>query len=318
MLCPCCKKDVVFVGPITCPNTSRMVARENLRSSPACGDHSGCDHPHSGLLAEDVDLVETGWACGCDGELHLMMPFELWYPLGVGTAADPEKDCVCGSGNRYAVCCERTHRDAFVQTEPDSYDRRVRSKVQDDRDLPTVAGPPGDPCTCGSGKKFKNCCSRRPCSCGKDGKKFGQCCGSKPGTVNTDLPLNNQNKLRIFLKVYGEHLSDIPIESVEASQEKAAADPYNLSLLPEMWLWCLHCERFFQAKDLRHDFTGGREGCAFEDCDGAGYTVNIYPWNDWAEQNDLKHWPKSSDELKKGQVCSLYQDDAPSPQREQR
>ncbi len=77
-------------------------------------------------------------------------------------------------------------------------------------------------------------------------------------------------------------------------------------LRPNDWLWCLHCERFFQAKDLRPDVVGGKQGCAFEDCDGAGLDVDIYDWDDWAEQNDLKHWPLSTGVLKKGLKCPLY------------
>jgi hypothetical protein len=48
---------------------------------------------------------------------------------------------------------------------------------------------------------------------------------------------------------------------------------------PHAWIWCLHCERVFQAKDLR-DFMP-HEGmtkdlCAFDDCDGAGFHVDLY------------------------------------------
>ena len=76
----------------------------------------------------------------------------------------------------------------------------------------------------------------------------------------------------------------------------------------EQWLWCLHCERFFQAKDLRPDVVGGNEGCAFSDCDGAGLSVDIFIWDDWASQHpdELKHWPKSTKDLHKGLLCPLY------------
>jgi hypothetical protein len=79
----------------------------------------------------------------------------------------------------------------------------------------------------------------------------------------------------------------------------------------ERWLWCLHCMRFFQARDLRKDFTGAREGCAFADCDGAGLGVDIYPWNDWYKQNkkEMAHWPKSTAVLTKGMKCCLYLED---------
>lgn len=77
----------------------------------------------------------------------------------------------------------------------------------------------------------------------------------------------------------------------------------------EGWLWCLHCERFFQAKYLRPDDIGGKEGCAFfGECNGAGLGVDVFPWDDWPKQNsDLwEHWPKSESELSHGLHCSLY------------
>ena len=72
------------------------------------------------------------------------------------------------------------------------------------------------------------------------------------------------------------------------------------------WLWCMHCESFFQASHLRPDEVGGKEGCPF--CDGAGIGVDIFPWNDWYKQNPdgLEHWPKSTEELEHGMKCSLY------------
>lgn len=79
----------------------------------------------------------------------------------------------------------------------------------------------------------------------------------------------------------------------------------------ESWLWCLHCERFFQAKDLTKDCTGGREGCAFPPCGGAGLGVDIYAWDDWYKQEKerMPHWPKSTAGLTKGMVCCLYPGD---------
>lgn len=84
-----------------------------------------------------------------------------------------------------------------------------------------------------------------------------------------------------------------------------------LKLHPERWLWCLHCERFFQAKDLRSDFTGGKQGCAFDGCDGAGWKMDIFDWDDWNQDDDLAHWPKPEDELAKGQFCPLYPEKEP-------
>lgn len=51
---------------------------------------------------------------------------------------------------------------------------------------------------------------------------------------------------------------------------------------PDAWIWCLHCQRVFQAKDARDmDRSEGftKDQCAFEDCDGAGYQVDLmlYP-----------------------------------------
>jgi hypothetical protein len=63
---------------------------------------------------------------------------------------------------------------------------------------------------------------------------------------------------------------------------------------PDQWLWCLHCQRFFQGRDARFD---GRayEGCAFADCGAAGYQVDIHDWDTFKEHS----WPQLS-ELKKG------------------
>ena len=82
-----------------------------------------------------------------------------------------------------------------------------------------------------------------------------------------------------------------------------------LNMRIDQWLWCLHCERFFQARHLKPDITGGNEGCAFDGCDGAGIDVDIFEWDSWAEQNDLSHWPKSIHELSYGLEVSLYPND---------
>src|SRR5258706_300934 len=70
---------------------------------------------------------------------------------------------------------------------------------------------------------------------------------------------------------------------------------------PEQWLWCLHCERFFQGRDARRDCVGGIQGCAFPECDGAGYGVDIYDWDAWPQDDPhvLVRWPAQS-ELHKG------------------
>lgn len=64
------------------------------------------------------------------------------------------------------------------------------------------------------------------------------------------------------------------------------------------WLWCLHCERFFQVKHLKVDFLGNRQGCPFPDCGAAGFDVDIYAWDDWAKSEPT--WPKSEKALRYG------------------
>lgn len=71
------------------------------------------------------------------------------------------------------------------------------------------------------------------------------------------------------------------------------------------WMWCLHCERFFQALNLRKDILGDYEACPFDDCDGVGIGSDIWIWNKWAEGNDK--WPKSTGELHHGMTCRLYE-----------
>ena len=70
----------------------------------------------------------------------------------------------------------------------------------------------------------------------------------------------------------------------------------------EQWLWCLHCERFFQHKDLIG------EDCPLPNCNGAGLELDIFSWDSWPQQNPelKKHWPKSTNELKKELHCPLY------------
>ena len=65
----------------------------------------------------------------------------------------------------------------------------------------------------------------------------------------------------------------------------------------EHWLWCIFCEHFFQAKHLRIDFQGNREGCAF--CNCAGFHCAIFPWDAFKEDDDPA-WPRSVAELSHG------------------
>jgi hypothetical protein len=78
---------------------------------------------------------------------------------------------------------------------------------------------------------------------------------------------------------------------------------------PNAWFWCLHCSRFFQAKGLRPDEVG-RESCAFEDCDGSGFNIDIYGWDDWGHRSkNWPWWPASVADLKHGLVAGLHSAD---------
>lgn len=45
---------------------------------------------------------------------------------------------------------------------------------------------------------------------------------------------------------------------------------------PDVWVWCLHCERLSQAKELKVDFRGALTLCPHR-CDGSGMGIDIYP-----------------------------------------
>lgn len=64
----------------------------------------------------------------------------------------------------------------------------------------------------------------------------------------------------------------------------------------DVWLWCLHCYRFFQVKHLVIDHVGNRQGCPL--CGAAGLSIDIYLWNTEAINNP--RWPTSIDELHYG------------------
>jgi hypothetical protein len=63
----------------------------------------------------------------------------------------------------------------------------------------------------------------------------------------------------------------------------------------EEWLWCIFCERFFQARHLRIDYQGNRQGCAF--CRCAGFDCAIFHCTTW---KDDPIWPKSVSDLRHG------------------
>jgi hypothetical protein len=68
----------------------------------------------------------------------------------------------------------------------------------------------------------------------------------------------------------------------------------------EVWLWCIDCNRFFQAKDLRRDFCGNQQGCAF--CSGAGFDVVIFHWDAFRDEDDPA-WPADESEIRYGQMA---------------
>lgn len=90
----------------------------------------------------------------------------------------------------------------------------------------------------------------------------------------------------------------------------------HIEVNDEDWFWCLHCLRFFQAKDFKTDCNKKKQRCPFSDCNGMGISFDIYPWNkpmsgdpcdpDNPPKEHLHHWPKSVSELHKGLKCELY------------
>lgn len=80
---------------------------------------------------------------------------------------------------------------------------------------------------------------------------------------------------------------------------------------PDQWLWCLHCKRFFQARDLRPDRWFGTEGCAFEDCGAAGLHIDLFEWDAWAPEAPAlrARWPAERDLYKGLAVTPLDGDE---------
>jgi hypothetical protein len=83
------------------------------------------------------------------------------------------------------------------------------------------------------------------------------------------------------------------------------AEPKYLE--PEAWLWCIHCEKFFQVKELLDAEVGGKSKCPTKKCKGSGFGKDIFKWDAWAGAgaSRLKNWPTSVEELKSGQKCRL-------------
>lgn len=66
----------------------------------------------------------------------------------------------------------------------------------------------------------------------------------------------------------------------------------------QRWLWCIVCERFFQARELALDRHGGRERCPFEDCGAAGLDAHVFNWDMFRDTDP--GWPRCEAELFRG------------------
>ena len=81
------------------------------------------------------------------------------------------------------------------------------------------------------------------------------------------------------------------------------------------WLYCIRCERFFQAKDLiikRSKMLGHKIAlCPFDDCDGAGIAIDLWLYETLVqnekETTGRTHLPEKK-ELKKGIYCPLNEE----------
>ena len=164
-----------------------------------------------------------------------------------------------------------------------------------------------DPCSCGSGRKYKTCCrgkelpekmthvGRLGLPDGYKGPRVVTFAFPGPNIHSLGLPMGNKTPPG---KAYGGDIMKVP--------EIASS-----GLVKDDWMWCLHCERFFQVRDLEVVVLTDGEfwvSCAFDDCCGAGFDVDLYTWNSWAKQNRVPHWPGSDAKLEKGLCCPLYPD----------
>lgn len=66
----------------------------------------------------------------------------------------------------------------------------------------------------------------------------------------------------------------------------------------ESWLWCFHCSRFFQVKNLQWHGTSN-ERCPFPECGAWGLDFDIFAWDAHREPDDPR-WPSSEAELAYG------------------
>jgi len=66
----------------------------------------------------------------------------------------------------------------------------------------------------------------------------------------------------------------------------------------ETWLWCLHCQRCYQIKELRWD-SFGVQPCPYQDCDGDSVFDG---WN-WREKFVPRGYPETP---VRGKIYDLY------------
>ena len=88
-------------------------------------------------------------------------------------------------------------------------------------------------------------------------------------------------------------------EEFEMVIRPSLRDTLESSSTPDAeWLWCIYCERFFQAKHLRLDYLGNRQGCAF--CECAGFDCAVFEWDAFRDESGGEVWPASVEELAHG------------------
>jgi hypothetical protein len=66
------------------------------------------------------------------------------------------------------------------------------------------------------------------------------------------------------------------------------------------WVWCLHCERTYNKKDMRWDERSGLYLCAYKDCDGDAFG------DAWSYLSLMKAHPNWSDVPEHGKVYGMY------------
>lgn len=58
---------------------------------------------------------------------------------------------------------------------------------------------------------------------------------------------------------------------------------------PETWLWCLHCERCYQLKEMRQ--VGEYQLCHYPDCNG-DTVLDAWNWREFRQGQPERRLPK--------------------------